>query len=140
MDLSQVTKKIKDTMEMDKTECTEAAITEVNNNEIVIDPKKIISILGHNNIIAKCEGCTNNLKNEEILHFIQHALQIVEMRFTAICHETKISEKITKILENECFVSCRFQCTHFRMILLTTIVHEFIKTWCVFINSTKLLI
>lgn len=135
MNFSQVAKEIKGAEEINEVECAEATIPEVNNHEIVIDQEMIISSLSHNNTIAQCTECRNNLEDAEVLHFIQNATKIVEMRFTDICHETKISEKIIKVLENECFLSCRSQCTHFKIIVLTTIAHEFIKAWCIFINK-----
>lgn len=134
MDISKEMKDTYNAEEAEAIETTEGAIPVPTNNEIAIDPKKIENIVAHNNLILQCEQCSNDLKNPELQDYINEAIRIMEIKFTDICHETKISEKLAKIVEAECFLPCSIQCTHLRVVLISTLVQEFIKTWCLFIN------
>lgn len=110
---------------MEEIECSEVTIPEIDTNEIFIDPKKVINIISHQRLIEQCMDCSN-INNLEIVHDIQHAFKIAEIKFSNICHEIKLSEKLIKILNAECFLQT-FHCADLRMHLLKITAHEFIK-------------
>lgn len=113
----------------------QAAIPQTASNEIAIDPEKIKIIISRDKSIINCPICSNNLNNAELLLFIKHVTAKLEIKFVEICCEPKVAEKTQKILEEQHLLPLLSQCTHLTTILFTSITHEFIKTWCTFINN-----
>lgn len=120
---------------MDETECVEAMIPAATENKILLNEKKILKCVRDNETIALCEQCANNVDKPEISTFIRDSCQILEKAFMNICHEEKLGEKLTHILEEKYLMSCLPQCTHIQNILSQTINEEFIKISCSFINN-----
>lgn len=138
MNLSQTMRQLNDsekTRYEDEVECNEPAIPTSNSNEKLINERKIIDIIRRKKLLAQCDKCTENLINAQILIELKEAIEILELQFPEICHEIKILEKTTKILENQCFLTCSVNCTHLREILILTTAEEFLKAWCRFINN-----
>lgn len=117
-------------------ETEQATIPQTASNEIAIDPDKIKIIISSDINVIKCPICFNNLNNPELLSFIRHVTAKLEIKFIEICCEPKVAEKTQKILQEEQYLlPLLSQCTHLTTILFTSIAHEFIKTWCTFINN-----
>lgn len=120
--------------EEENIDTEQAAIPQDTSNEILIDPHKIINIISRDQNIVQCPTCIHNLNDAELLHFIKHATATLEIKFPEICCELKVTEKAQKILEEQ-HLSILSQCTHLKTTLFTVITHEFIKTWCTFMNN-----
>lgn len=119
MDLSEQMKEIC-SKEVHEVECTEAAIPGVTETEIVLDAEKIINYVCCNKIIAQCEKCVCHLdlENENIVHFVQDATDIMEKTFTNICYVSKLSEKLAHVLEDKYLAFFPDQCIHLKEVLL----------------------
>lgn len=132
IDVNEEMKKLKDA---DDIEDTEAAIPACTTNDLYAHEGKIIGIVCKNTLKTRCEECINNLNNSSLSQSIRHAFEVLEKECTNICHETKIVEKLSNILDANCYLSFMSQCTHLRTILLETTASEFIKAWCPFMNN-----
>jgi len=77
-------------------------------NELFIDPNKITNIINCKNITTQCEICYNYLNSPYISQCIKHAIEVAEIKFTNICHEPQLVEKLIKVINDECFTTCTF--------------------------------
>lgn len=129
--------KIKDkhSKDINKIECMEATQPTVTETEIVLDAENIFNYVRHYKTIKQCEECVRHLQHANITQFVQETTNILERTFMNICYEPKLSEKLTHILEEKYLMSFPIYCTHFKTVLLNSIVTQFIKISCTFINN-----
>lgn len=115
----------------EETECTETVIPLPEISNAFVDVEKIINILANK---IKCTDCAKCLQNEETSRIMQHALQIVELKFLNFCHELNIKIKLKSILYLEAFVKMSIHCATQVDFLIEETAQQFLIQWCKYVN------
>lgn len=89
--------------------------------------QKIAEKVARDKSVAQCTECLQLISTDPVLKSIQHALDLVELKFFNICqNQTKIREKVMHILNTEAFMSPIMHCSNLRQALIFESATQFI--------------